>query len=202
MLFLQAVEPATLALLKRLQASPFLSGTRLVGGTALALQIGHRRSVDLDLFGSWSPQDDLKWAVEECGRAVFEKEQGRMQFCYIDGVKVDFVTYTAPWLDPPVEEDGVRLAGLRDIAAVKLFAVANRGTRKDFVDVHFLLSRFRLADMVSWFREKYPDAALFPVLRSLVYFDDAENDFPPVMLAPFDWEKAKADIRAAVEELA
>ena len=202
MLFLQAVEPATLALLKRLQASPFLSGTRLVGGTALALQIGHRRSVDLDLFGSWSPQDDLAKAVEKCGRTVREGGQGRMQFYRVDGVKVDFVTYTAPWLDPPVEEDGVRLAGLRDIAAMKLFAVANRGSRKDFVDVHFLLSRFRLAEMVGWFREKYPDASLFPVFRSLVYFDDADNDFPPALLVPFDWDKAKADIRAAVEELA
>ena len=125
-----------------------------------------------------------------------------MQFYHVDGVKVDFVTYTAPWLDPPVEEDGVRLAGLRDIAAMKLFAIANRGSRKDFVDIFFLLSRFRLEEMVAWFRAKFPDASLFAVIRSLVYFDDAESDFSPQMLAPFDWEKAKADIRAAVEELA
>ena len=202
MLFFQTVEPATLALLKRLQAAPFLAGTRLVGGTALALQLGHRRSIDLDLFGSWSPQDDLQKAVEQCGKTVREGGQGRMQFYHVDGVKVDFVTYTAPWLDPPVEEGGVRLAGLRDIAAMKLFAIANRGTRKDFVDIHFLLSRFRLAEMVGWFREKYPDASLFPVFRSLVYFDDADNDFPPALLVPFDWDKAKTDIRAAVEELA
>lgn len=202
MLFLQTVEPATLALLKRLQSSPFLSGTRLVGETALALQIGHRTSVDLDLFGSWSPQDRLQAAVETCGKAVRQGGQGRMQFYRVDGVKVDFVTYTAPWLDPPVVEDGLRLAGLRDIAAMKLFAIANRGSRKDFVDVWFLLSRFRLEEMVAWFREKFPDAALFAVFRSLVYFDDAESDFPPHMLAPFDWEKAKADIRAAVEALA
>ena len=125
-----------------------------------------------------------------------------MQFFHIDGVKVDFVTYTAPWLDPPVEEDCVRLAGLRDIAAMKLFAIANRGTRKDFVDIHFLLSRFRLAEMVAFFRAKYPDASLFPVFRSLVYFDDAETDFPPSMLVPFNWDQAKSDLRAAVEELA
>ena len=64
------------------------------------------------------------------------------------------------------------------------------------------LKRFRLEEMVAWFREKFPDASLFAVLRSLGYFADAENDFPPSMLVPFDWEKAKADIRAAVEELA
>jgi len=202
MLFSQAVQPPTLALLKRLQAAPFLSGTRLVGGTALALQIGHRQSIDLDLFGEWSPLDDLEPALRECGKTVRDGGRRSVQFYHVDGVKVDFVAYPAPWLDPPVEEDGVRLAGLRDIAAMKLFAIANRGTRKDFVDIHFLLSRFRLADMVSWFQEKFPDAALFPVFRSLVYFDDAEADFPPVMLAPFDWDKAKADIRAAVEELA
>ena len=77
MLFFQTVEPATLALLKRLQSAPFLAGTRLVGGTALALQLGHRRSVDLDLFGSWSPQDDLQKVVECCGKAVREGGQGR-----------------------------------------------------------------------------------------------------------------------------
>ncbi len=202
MLFFQTIEPATLALLKRLQALPFLADTRLVGGTALALQLGHRTSVDLDLFGTWSPQDDLQKHVETCGKMIREGGQGRMQFYHVDGVKVDFVTYTAPWLDPPIEEDGVRLAGLRDIAAMKLFAVANRGTMKDFVDVRFLLSRFQLPEMVAWFQEKYPDAALFPVFRSLVYFDDAENDFPPTMLVPFDWDKAKDDIRTAVKALA
>lgn len=202
MLRLETIDLSTLALLRRLQALPFLADVRLVGGTALALQLGHRKSVDLDLFGSWQPPNSLQEEVSACGKTVRTGGQGRMQFYRIDAVKVDFVTYHHPWLDEPVVEEGVRLAGLRDIAAMKLFTIANRGSRKDFIDIFFLLQRFRLTEMFDWFRKKFPDSELLPVLRSLTYFEDAEKDFSPVMLAPFDWDAAKRDIRAAVETVA
>ena len=81
-------------------------------------------------------------------------------------------------------------------------ALTRRGSRKDFVDVAFLLDRFPLSEMMSFFREKFHGANEYIVLRSLTYFADAEAQPLPRMLAPFDWEKAKADIRSAVEELA
>lgn len=202
MLFPQTLEPSTLALLKRLQSLPFLENVRLVGGTALALQFGHRKSIDLDLFGFWDPPEKLQGNLEEFFCLEKTGGQTKMQFFQIEGVKVDFVTYSFPWLDPPVEEDGVRLAGVRDIAAMKLLAVTNRGAKKDFVDLFFLLKKFPFSDMIGWFREKFQGFDLFPVMRSVVYFDDADKDFPPVMLVPFDWEEAKAAIRAAVEAYA
>ena len=133
MLHLEAIEPATLELLKRLQALPMFAETRLVGGTALALQLGHRVSVDLDVFGKWDYAEDLQLELSGVGHA--EKESGtpngRMAFFYVDGVKVDCVAYDMyPWLEPPVEEGGVRLAGVKDIAAMKVNAITNRGTRK------------------------------------------------------------------------
>ena len=205
MLFLNAVEPAALELLKRLQAIPALAETRLVGGTALALQLGHRISVDLDVFGKWNYAEDLAGVFSAIGRT--EKESGtpngRMAFFYIDGVKVDCVAYDMyEWLEPPVEEEGVRLAGIRDIAAMKVNAITNRGTRKDFVDMACLLDDYPLTDIFAWYRAKYPTANPALAMRSLSYFVDAETMPMPKMLIPFDWDEAKDRIRAAVRKLA
>ena len=205
MLHLETIEPATLDLLKRLQALPVLAETRLVGGTALALQLGHRVSVDLDIFGKWNYSEDLVAELSRVGRV--EKESGttggRMAFFYVDNVKVDCVSYEEyKWLDPPVEESEVRLAGVRDIAAMKINAVTNRGTRKDFVDVARLLDDYSLEDMFAWYREKYPAANPALAMRSLSYFVDAETMPMPRMIVPFDWEEAKDRIRTAVRGLA
>lgn len=205
MLFLDAIEPDTFSLLKRLQVLPVLAETRLVGGTALALQLGHRISVDLDIFGKWDYSEDLGDAFSVLGRT--EKESGtpngRMSFFYIDGVKVDCVAYDMyEWLEPPVEEDGVRLADIKDIAAMKVNAITNCGTRKDFVDMARLLNDYSLADIFAWYRGKYPEANPALAMRSMSYFVDAETMPMPRMLIPFDWEEAKDRIRAAVRKLA
>lgn len=203
MLHLETIAPETLSLLTRIQSLPAFAETRLVGGTSLALQLGHRISVDLDLFGSWPPGADLLAALKSVGktRKSSGSANGKLQFFSVDGVKVDCVTYDEyPWLDPPIEACGVRLAGIRDIAAMKINAVTNRGTRKDFVDLAFLLDRFTLPEMFDWYGEKYPDASPALALRSLSYFVDAETMPLPRMLSPFDWDKAKDRIRAAVRE--
>ena len=205
MLFLDAIDPQTLSLLKRLQALPGLTDTRLVGGTALALQLGHRISVDLDIFGKWDYAEDLRSMFSAIGNT--EKESGtpdgKMAFFYIDGVKVDCVSYDMyKWLEPPVEVDGVRLAGVKDIAAMKVNAITNRGTRKDFVDMARLLDDYLIEDIFAWYREKYPEANPALAMRSLSYFVDAETMPMPKMLIPFDWEVAKGRIRAAVRKLA
>jgi len=205
MLFLNTIEPKTLALLKRLQALPELEETRLVGGTALALQLGHRISVDLDIFGKWNYSEDMLGKFSAVGQA--EKESGtpdgKMAFFYIDGVKVDCVAYDMyDWLEPPVEEDGIRLAGIKDIAAMKVNAITNRGTRKDFVDMARLLENYSLVDIFAWYRKKYPAANPALAMRSMSYFVDAETMPMPKMLIPFDWEEAKDRIRAAVRKFA
>ena len=205
MLFLDTIEPKTFSLLKRLLALPELAQTRLVGGTALALQLGHRISVDLDIFGSWDYTMDLAGRFSTIGKT--EKESGtpdgKMAFFYIDNVKVDCVSYDMyKWLEPPIESDGVRLAGVKDIAAMKVNAITNRGTRKDFVDMARLLDDYSLNDIFAWYREKYPEANPALAMRSLSYFVDAETMPMPKMMIPFDWKEAKDRIRAAVRKLA
>ncbi len=95
----------------------------------------------------------------------------------------------------------MRLAGVRDIAAMKVNAITNRGTRKDFVDLAFLLERFSLNEIFDFYVRKYPEASPTLALRSLSYFVDAEMDPLPRMLKPFDWDEAKSRISAAVREM-
>ena len=194
MLFLKTIETQTLSLLNRIQALPELADTRLVGGTALALQLGHRVSVDLDVFGKWDYSKDLYSVLSSVGHV--EKESGspdgRMAFFYIDGVKVDCVSYEMyEWLEPSLEMEDVRLAGIKDIAAMKINAITNRGARKDFVDLARLLDEHSLGEMLEWYRTKYPEANPALALRSLSYFVDAETMPMPRMIIPFDWNCAK-----------
>ena len=201
MLHLETVHPDTLGLLKRIQALPILSETRLVGGTALALQLGHRRSVDLDFFGCWG-EENLQSALESCGTVVRTGGTGRLQFYEVNQIKVDFVTYAYAWLKDASFEAGLRLAQIEDIAAMKLEAITNRGSKKDFIDVAFLLERFSLKEMLDVYQRKYPAGLKLLVMRSLVYFDDAETTDMPVMLKPLSWDEAKARICDAVRAIA
>ncbi|MBR0459507.1 MAG: nucleotidyl transferase AbiEii/AbiGii toxin family protein [Victivallales bacterium] len=203
MLFFKTIEPQVLWLLKRIQALPELADTRLVGGTALALQLGHRVSVDLDVFGKWDYSKDLTPLLSTVGQV--EKESGtpdgRMAFFFIDGVKVDFVSYEMyQWLEPPVVEEGVCLAGFRDIASMKINAIVNRGSRKDFIDLARLLDDYSLEDMFEWYLQKYPEANPALALRSLSYFVDAETMPMPRMMIPLDWSSVKEKVQAAVRD--
>lgn len=117
MLHLETIEPTTLQLLKGIQALPEFATARLVGGTSLALQIGHRKSIDLDLFGNdLIDANDMHEALMSVSSNVQLVSSSRtMRFFVVDGVKVDFVCYPYQWINPAVEEDGVRLASVDDM---------------------------------------------------------------------------------------
>ena len=198
MLHTETVEPSTLDLLRRLQRLPDLTSTRLVGGTALALHLGHRKSVDLDMFGTFDPIVSYRKLLADAGHSVEGAENGTVQSLRVNNVKVDLVNYPYPWLDAAIEEENIRLAGLRDIAAMKLSAVANRGRKKDFIDVARLLDIFSLDQMLSLYKEKFSVSELSFPLRGLMYFDDAEEDPMPEMFdSNFTWENVKKTVVAA-----
>ena len=198
MLFYQTVDTGTLELLKRLQALEPFQPLRLVGGTALALQYGHRRSIDLDLFGrldlaTWEVD---QWVGQVC-QAQTIRNSAHIHVYMMQGVKVDIVNYPYPWIDSMVFADGLRLAGIRDIAAMKLAAITGRGSKKDFVDLHCLLQHMQLTEMLDCYSRKYPDGSVFLVLKSLVYFEDAEQDPMPDMLTNHSWPEIKDSILEA-----
>ena len=199
MLHYETIIPETHSLLEKLSALPVLEDARLVGGTALALQLGHRTSVDLDFFGRINADsEELRDVLREVGKVEVASVSKNINIFWINGIKVDMVNYPYPWLDMPIEENGVRLASLKDIAAMKVSAIVNRGTKKDFIDLYTLLQSFTLDDILDMYSRKYSDGSLFIVMKSLTYFDDAETDPMPNVLNDTTWKIAKDSIRTVV----
>jgi len=203
MLFTNAIDSSTIVLLKKLQTLPILQDTHLVGGTALALQIGHRKSVDLDLFGRVESNqidltDDLRSVTESM---MLIQESRNIHIYLLNQVKVDIVNYSYKWLKEPVKEEGLILAAKEDIAAMKIAAVVGRGTKKDFIDLAFLLDYYPLKDILSMYMEKYPEASMFVAMKSLTYFRDAETDAMPDMLVPVSWKACKDKLISAVNSI-
>jgi len=196
MLYYQAVDSPTLELLKALLSHDLFSGLRLAGGTSLALLIGHRKSIDLDLFGSIDTDVlEINNALGSIGTVTILKDSKNIHIYLLNGIKVDIVNYTYPWLKPPIGTDGLKLASIADIGAMKLAAITGRGTKKDFIDIYFLLKQMSLQEMLENYLQKYDDGSLFLVLKSLVYFEDAEQDEMPFMLIPVEWADLKANIQ-------
>ena len=194
------VKESTLRLLKKLQAFSLFSEMRLVGGTALALQLGHRNSVDLDFFGKMNfTREELERELKKHGlKATVKSESKLIKVTQIEDIKVDFVDYSSvAWLEQAALSDGLRLAGLKDIGAMKISAIAGRGRKKDFVDLFFLLQHFSLSQLIGYYKQKYDTNSIFHVIRSLTYFEDAEEDPQPEMYAPFEWDYAKQAIKQA-----
>lgn len=199
MLYYPTVDPPTLGLLKKLQEVSCLQSTRLVGGTALALQIGHRKSVDIDLFGEVPTETDmLAEELSAIGNLQILKNSNNIRIFLLDNVKVDIVNYRYPWLKDVVCSDEVRMASLEDICAMKLSAITGRGTKKDFIDLYFLLQRFSLEQMLSFYLMKYADGSEFTVLKSLSYFDDAELNPTPYMFEKIEWQTVKETIKSLI----
>lgn len=200
MLQVSTIEPDTLGLLRELQSLPCLQHTRLVGGTALALQLGHRLSIDLDLFGEVDVDKEqlIKELSTICPVEVLRDSRHIHQYVMND-VKVDIVNYRIPWLEDIVLSEGVRMASLEDICAMKLSAVTGRGTKKDFVDIFFLLKRYSLREMMNFYLQKYPNGSEVIVLKSLTYFEDAEKTPMPKMLQNVSWEAITNHINGLFE---
>ena len=185
----------------RLTALPMLSDTRLVGGTALALQLGHRRSVDLDFFGCVSTDTNSVIAeLNKIGRVGIISCTETIRRLTIDDVKVDIVDYSdVPWIDGAVVSDNLRLASLRDIAAMKMNAIVGRGSRKDFVDLYFLLQHFSFSDIMDCYKQKYPAGTDYRAMMSSVYFKDAEIQPMPEMFSEATWDMMKSFIKRTVD---
>lgn len=201
MLQLRSILPHTLELLKAIHSLPGLKDTRLVGGTALALQYGHRLSEDLDFFGIL-PEDEEQMCLDlkGLGKLSIIKTSAKIRIYQLDGVKIDFVDYSRyPWIDTPIIEDGVILASPKDIAAMKINAIEGRGTKKDFIDIYALLQFFSLKEILQFYETKYPEHSLFRALMSLTYFEDADIQMSPVMFDLPEWEDIKKAIGNAVD---
>ena len=176
MLQTDTIKATTLGLLKALQAEPALSSVRLVGGTALSLQLGHRESDDLDLF-SVEPVDML--AVQSLLIDKYEFVPSVIEentlIGFVNGVKIDVIYHPFPWLEDFISEGVMRVASVADIAAMKMHAIINSGKRpKDCVDIAFLSMRFSYNEIKHLLLKRYP--AYDPIMadKAIIYFGDVE----------------------------
>lgn len=202
MLHPQTVAPRTLELLKRLMQLPALEQFVLVGGTNLALRFGHRLSVDFDLFSNEPFDPELLYAEirEVMPDTEFLASNPSMLFLFVEGIKTDFIRLPFPYISPIETIDGIRLTSVPDIVAMKLSAISQRGVKKDFWDMAELLDHYSLSQMLDMFREKYGQRDVFYVIRSLIYFEDAEAQADPDLLKKTTWKLVKDKVQTAVRE--
>jgi len=169
----------------------------LGGGTGLALQIGHRRSVDLDFFvGNFPERDILLSRLRDFEPEVTQEAAGTLDLL-IDEVKVSFLEYDYPLLEPLVtasEFSDLRVAHPLDIGCMKLTAISSRGTKKDFFDLYFLLQKYSWDELWEAFQQKYEgvDYNKQHIFKSLIYFHDAEDNPNPDLLKEVTWEGVKS----------
>lgn len=200
MLQQNAVEPATLELLKRICSSVPFENFALGGGTNLALRLGHRLSVDLDFFTNIPYQNSIIFqaVTSRFPAAELLFEQNQTMMFTINNIKVDFILYPFKWLQPFDKINGTRLIALPDIIPMKLQALSNRFSKKDFWDIAFLLEIFSLSDMLEIFKSKFPQVDSGYIIHSLTNFENAEREQQPVVLLPKTWEKIKNELQKVV----
>jgi predicted nucleotidyltransferase component of viral defense system len=206
MLQYTAVVPSTLELLKLLMKQKCLSDFNLVGGTALALQLGHRISVDLDFFSLHDFDGDvILFELQKIFNLNVTMNKANQLMLNVEYppksdlvVKLDILKYPYPLISSIINFDDIRLLAIEDIIPMKLSAIANRGAKKDFYDIYFLLKPFSLKEMLSLFSQKFPNISHFHLLKSLVYFDDADEDANPKLLIQISWGQVKTTIEKEV----
>lgn len=205
-MFVDALPGPVRKLLTRLGREESTQVFYLAGGSAVALHLGHRISVDLDFFtkGPDFDADGLLHDLVSIGPIDIEQQDRRTLLGRLEGVKFSFFVYPYPLLEETETVAGVRVAKLLDLALMKVVAISQRGTRRDFIDLYCLCRHhLRLADVLQRMPEKFRDISYpsYHLLRSLVYFDDADSDEPPKMLTDLDWERVKSFFRVEVEPL-
>jgi hypothetical protein len=198
------VEHQTLELIKALQDKEYLKGFYLVGGTALALHLGHRKSIDIDLFTNIAfDAAGLLENIHQDFDYQISFAAGNTLKGSINNIKVDFLAHRYPYLNPFNSLSGIHALSLPDITAMKLNAIATSGQRaKDFIDIYYLSELFTMEDMLSFFKAKYNQDNETFLLKSLIYFDEVDLSDWPVLLKDqnLKWNNVKKKLTSFVLE--
>jgi hypothetical protein len=204
-----AITPACHQALDYLRYHSFVSDFYLAGGTALALQIRHRVSTDLDWFSTQrhllAPEREaIRQALGSSEQFNVASEEDGLMFTQLLGADVSFIHQPHPLLEPTVEYQGIQLASPTDIGLMKLAAINSRGTRRDFVDIYCLREIVTLDRLLELAIIKYADRPSFLAIavRALAYFEDAETQPMPNMLQSVRWADVRTYCEAAVQRLA
>lgn len=203
-MFEESISQETKLVLEKIAQANLSEKFYLAGGTALAFQLGHRKSIDLD----WFCQTDfanptIKEKLAERGKLEIAGEDSGTVNGALDGVKVSFFRYNYALLFALVHFGKINLADERDIAAMKIDAISSRGSKRDFIDLFFLLKKYSLETLIGFFEKKYEEINYnkLHILKSLVYFADAEDEPMPIMIQQVKWEEVKRNLQEKANRL-
>jgi hypothetical protein len=201
----KVLSPEAWEIVRRLSREGCLEGWVLGGGTGLALQLGHRHSEDLDFFRHEPfDADQLLDALSGVAHLSIQTRSLGTLHVALERLHVSFMLAQAPLLFPGTAYRGLVIADPRDIVVMKIIAIGGRGSRKDFVDLYFYLqSAIGLEALFSLLRRRFAkiDYNEYHLLKSLVYFDDAEAEPMPRMIRHVPWAKVKEAITSEVRRL-
>ncbi len=212
MLHLNTVSEELYSCLYKLMQDELFSSFRLVGGTALSLQLGHRMSVDIDLFSDL-PYGEISFArideflISNFLVVDFSKTDPSIGRSYFVGkdisnlIKLD-VFYSDQFIFPIIESNGIRMANLSEIAAMKIDVIQRIGRKKDFWDLHELLKYMSIEEMINYHYLRYPYShSRDLILKNFINFFEADDDFNPICLQGKHWEFIKSDFEELIQNL-
>ncbi|MEW6624766.1 MAG: nucleotidyl transferase AbiEii/AbiGii toxin family protein [Bacillota bacterium] len=197
-MFWEILDKPRQVLLKKLVNNMKVPESYLAGGTALALMIGHRESYDFDWF---TPKEfDPEYVYRDLSNIdnsmVTDMKRGTLH-ALVNGIRVTWLWYPNPLLKPLLDDEqvaGLKMASLLDIGMMKWSAISGRGAMRDFIDLYMICQKgYSMIDMLGLLPAKYPNTNInyYHMVKSLSYFEDAENDLMPKMLIPLKWEDVK-----------
>lgn len=186
------IDPKTFTLIQELQSIDEFKSFVLVSGTALALMLGHRNSIDIDLFSqSEFTAEDIEQTLRnkyEFSATLFRKNT---VLGNINNIKTDFTRHDYPFINPPITEEGITYISKEDIAAMKFHVIIQSGKRlKDFIDIYFLLEHLTMSQMVDFFTQKYGYMNPMMAIKAINYFSDIDESIdPPKLIEPLPIKK-------------
>lgn len=204
MLFTETIKGETLELLKALMQDERLADFKLAGGTSLALYLGHRKSIDFDLFTekSFDAPSMEKHLIDRYDFKGDFLEKNTIKGS-INDIKVDFITHNYPYIENHITtEDGIRIYGIKDIAAMKLSVIADDGTRlKDFIDIACLSTKLSLSDMLEAYQQKYKNSNPIRPLKGLTFFEDINFNEPIQMIqGKYNWDRIEKRLHLMIKK--
>jgi hypothetical protein len=197
------IAPQTFTLIQELQYLSELKDFILVGGTSLALQLGHRNSIDIDLF---TKNDFTAEEIEELLKTKYTYTttlaRKNTVLAVVNNIKTDFIKHDYPFILPPITEEGITFLSKEDIAAMKFHAIIQSGKRlKDFIDIYYLLQHFNMQQMIGFFTQKYSYSNPMIAMKAINYFDEIdENADIPKLIHPVTIKQIKNRIQEATQK--